>query len=65
MSSTFHPQTNGQTKWVNQNLEQYVCYTTNYHQENWLDLLSMVEFAYNNIVHSLTQQTPFYANHGL
>ncbi len=25
----------------------------------------MVEFVYNNIVHSLTQQTSFFANHGL
>jgi hypothetical protein len=25
----------------------------------------MTKFAYNNIVHSSTQQTPFYANHGL
>jgi gluconate kinase len=25
----------------------------------------MVEFAYNNIMHSSTQQTPFFANHGL
>jgi len=65
LSSTLHPRPNGQIEWVNQNLEQYVCYTTNYHQDNWLDLLSIVEFSYNNIVHSLTQQTPFSANHGL
>jgi hypothetical protein len=25
----------------------------------------MVEFAYNNIIHSSTQQTPLFANHGL
>jgi hypothetical protein len=25
----------------------------------------MAKFAYNNIVHSLTQQTPFFANHSL
>jgi hypothetical protein len=25
----------------------------------------MVEFAYNNIMHSSTQQTPFFVNHGL
>jgi hypothetical protein len=25
----------------------------------------MVEFAYNNIVHSSTQQTPLFVNHGL
>jgi hypothetical protein len=25
----------------------------------------MVEFAYNNTMHSSTYQTPFFANHGL
>ncbi len=25
----------------------------------------MVEFAYNNIMHSSSQQTPLFANHGL
>jgi hypothetical protein len=65
LSSTFHPQTNGQTKWVNQNLEQYLNCTTNYHQDNWLDLLSMAKIAYNNIVHYSIQQTHLFANHGL
>jgi hypothetical protein len=31
---SFHPQTNGQTKQVNQILEQYLWCTTNYHQDN-------------------------------
>jgi hypothetical protein len=32
----------------------------------WSDLLSMVKFAYNNtLIHSSTQQTPLFANHGL
>jgi hypothetical protein len=51
-------------KWINQVLEQYLHYTTNYHQDNWPDLLSMVEFAYN-IIYFSTQQTPLFANHGL
>jgi hypothetical protein len=28
-------------------------------------LVAMVEFAYNNTMHSLTQHTPLFANHGL
>ncbi len=36
----------------------------NYHQDNWLDLLSLVEFAYNTIYFS-TQETPLVASHGL
>jgi hypothetical protein len=45
----------GQIKQVNQVLEQYL----------WLELLAMAKLDYNNIVHSLTQQTPFFANHDL
>jgi len=42
----------------------YVC-TTNYHQDNWSKLLAMVEFAYNNTMHSSTQQTHFFVIHAL
>jgi hypothetical protein len=65
LSSIFHPQTVGQMKRVNQILEQYLQCMTNYHQDNWWDLLSIAEFFYNNIMHSTTQQTPLFANHGL
>jgi hypothetical protein len=37
----------------------------NYHQNNWLKILSMVVFAYNNTMHSSTQQTYLFANHDL
>jgi hypothetical protein len=29
-----------------------------------LDILPLAEFAYNNMIHASTQQTPFYANYG-
>jgi len=57
LSSVFHPQIDGQIERVNQVLEQYLHCTT-----NRSNLLSMVEFAYNNTIHSSTQQTPFFAN---
>jgi hypothetical protein len=63
--STFHPRTYGQKKWANQVLEQYLRCTTNYNQDNWLELLAMEEFAYNNTMHSSNQQTFFFVNHGL
>jgi len=59
LSSAFHLYTDGQIKWVNQVLEQYLQCITNYHQDNWLEILAMAKFAYNNTVHSLTQQTFF------
>ncbi len=36
----------------------------NYQQDNWLDLLSQAEFAYNNITHASTGISPFFANYG-
>jgi hypothetical protein len=36
----------------------------NYQQDDWMDFLHLVEFAYNNIMHSSTKQTPFFPNYG-
>uniref|UniRef100_A0A8C5WCE5 Gypsy retrotransposon integrase-like protein 1 n=1 Tax=Leptobrachium leishanense TaxID=445787 RepID=A0A8C5WCE5_9ANUR len=64
LSSAFHPQSNGQTERTNQTLEQYLrCYATHL-QDDWLDILPLAEFAYNNQVHSSTRLSPFYANYG-
>ena len=64
LSSAFHPQTDGQTERVNQILEQYLRCTINHLQTNWVDLLPLAEFAYNNSTHTSTQQTPFFSNLG-
>jgi transposase InsO family protein len=40
LSTTYHPQTYGQTKRINKILEQYLCFTVNYQQDDWTDLLS-------------------------
>ena len=64
LSSGYHPQTDGQTERVNQVLEQYLRCTINYHQDDWTKHLPLAEFAYNNSIHSSTQQTPFFANYG-
>jgi len=60
----FHPQTDGQTERVNQELEQYLRMFINHRQEQWPEWLGTAEFAYNNKVHSSTQTTPFKANYG-
>jgi len=64
MSTVFHPQTDGQTERVNQELEQYLRMFIDYQQEQWPDWLGMAEFAYNNKVHSSTKTSPFKANYG-
>jgi hypothetical protein len=64
LSSSHHPQTDGQTERTHQTLEQYLRCFINYQQDNWVDLLHFAEFAYNNSVHSSTGYTPFFANTG-
>jgi len=36
----------------------------NYQQDDWVNLLPLAEFAYNNTSHSATMVTPFFANKG-
>ena len=60
----FHPQTDGQTKRVNQSHEQYLCQYCNYEQDNWNDLLPRAEYAYKNLATTATQMSPFFANYG-
>ena len=45
-------------------LEQYLQVYSNYQQDNWLDLLPLTEFAYNNAPSAITRISPFYANKG-
>src|SRR5882724_9409675 len=60
----YHPKTDSQTEWVNQILEQYLWVDINYQQDDWVNLLPLAEFAYNNTSHSATMVTPFFANKG-
>src|SRR5882724_5881337 len=64
LSTAYHPETDGQTKWVNQILEQYLWVYINYQQDDWVNLLPLAEFAYNNTSHSVTMVTPFFTNKG-
>jgi len=63
LSTVFHPQIDGQTKRVNQELEQYLRMFINHRQEQWPKWLGTAEFVYNNKVHSSTQMIPFKANY--
>ena len=60
LSTSFHPQTDGQTERVNQILEQYLRLYCDYQQDDWSSLLPLAEFAYNNSKHSTTKYSPFY-----
>jgi hypothetical protein len=62
-STAYHPQTDGQTERVNQELEQYIRIFILEQQDNWNKLLPLGEFQYNNHVHSVMQTVPFLIDH--
>ena len=64
MSTTFQPQTDGQTERVNSSVEHYLHCFSNFEQDNWSELLPLAEYAYNNSVTSATGYSPFFANYG-
>ena len=64
MSSSYHPQTDGQTERVNRILEQMLRNYVTHEQNDWDKYLIFAEFAYNNAVHSSTGYSPFYLNYG-
>jgi len=63
-TSGYHPEANGQAERTNQTLEQYLCIYCNYQQDNWSELLPLVEFAYNNAPSATTGVSLFFANKG-
>jgi RNase H-like domain found in reverse transcriptase/Integrase zinc binding domain/Chromo (CHRromatin Organisation MOdifier) domain len=63
LSTSYHPQTDGQTERTNQTLEQYLRCYLNYEQDNWVQLLPVAQFAFNNNA-SATGVSPFFANYG-
>ncbi|MBW0496243.1 hypothetical protein O181_035958 [Austropuccinia psidii MF-1] len=63
-STSFHPETDGQTRRVNQILEQYLWVYFSYHQDDWHTWLPLAEFAYNNAENSSPKQSPFFTIYG-
>jgi hypothetical protein len=63
LSTAYHPQTDGQTERTNQTIEQYLRCYLNYQQNDWVKLLPMAQFAFNNSA-AITGISPFFANYG-
>jgi hypothetical protein len=59
LSTAYHPQTDGETERVNQEIEQFFRVFCNFQQDNWADLLPFTEFAHNVRAHSATNHSPF------
>jgi len=62
MSTSDHPQTDGQTERVNRVLEDILRSTCAESPKSWSSMLPFVEFAMNNAVHASTGCTPFFVN---
>lgn len=63
-STSYHPQTDGQTERYNRIIEQTLRMYVQPHGRNWDRILPMCEFAINNNYHSSIGTTPFYLNYG-
>ena len=61
---SFHPQTEGQTERVNAILKQYLWGYINYKVDNWTEILTMAELAYNNTISTTIGITTSFALYG-
>jgi len=63
-SSSYHPQTDGQTEIMNRFLNDYLRNFCAADHSSWDAQLKVAQFAYNNSVHSSTGYSPFFLNYG-
>ena len=59
LSTAYHPQTDGTTERVNQEIEAYLSIYCASHPEEWPRALHTLEFTHNNRRHADRQHTPF------
>ncbi|GMI79920.1 hypothetical protein HRI_001661300 [Hibiscus trionum] len=62
--TSYHLETDGQTKRVNQCLETYLRCMTGERPKDWSEWLHLVEWWYNTTFHSAIQTTPYQAFYG-
>jgi hypothetical protein len=59
LSTAFHPQTDGQTEIMNQYLDQRLRPFINYYQDNWSELLPIMDYAQLTLPHDSIGMSPF------
>jgi transposase InsO family protein len=64
MSSSYHPQTDGQTERVNQCLETFLRSFVHACPSKWIQWLSLTEYWYNTAFHSSLGRSPFEVLYG-
>lgn len=64
MSSSYHPQTDGQTERLNQCVEGFLRCTVHSCPRQWSNWISVAEFWYNTSIHSALGKSPFEVLYG-
>src|SRR5579862_3489272 len=64
LSTAFHPQTDGQTENANQYIDQRLRPFVNHYQDNWSDLIHIVDFAAAALPHDSTGLSSFMVEMG-
>ena len=64
MSTSFHPQTDGQTERANRNIGQIFRAVVRHDQRDWVDRVDLTEFAINASISGTTKYAPFELNSG-
>ena len=59
LSTAFHPETDGQTEIMNQYLSQRLRPFVNYYQDNWSELLPLMDYAQLTLPHESIGMSPF------
>ena len=59
LTTVYHPQSDGATKRVNQEIEAYLSIYCSSHPEEWLKSITILEFTDNNQRHADRMHTPF------
>lgn len=65
MSSSYDPQTDGQTKVINHFLEKYLRGFIGDQPWKWFDWIPWTEYNYKTSIHFSTKMTPFKAMYGI
>jgi hypothetical protein len=63
-STAYHPQTDGQTERVNQEVKELLTIFVNNKQDNWSKWLPVAQFCHNDQQHLATKHSPFFLNYG-
>lgn len=64
LNSAYHPQMDGQTKWLNQCFEVYLRCVAHEKPKTWAKWLTTAEWLYNTFYHTSLQMSPFQALYG-